>query len=434
MASTLHSRDLAKRDLRPLDPWPYFCFVAVVFLPVNRLLVGLPSTAWTLWVVGVMLLAVLTGVTKRPVAGGVWLAAALFGAIGVVSSSGATINSRGHWMIGAQLLVFMLLSAWAAHGIFRRSPKALRWSAIALLLSQSVSSSAALVQAFGISVGGFAAVDGRSPGFSGHPNILGMVAGVAVVICAYLVITDSGPRATLLSVAFINVGGLIASGSVSSLIAFILGMLVLLVGLRVRLRIPVFIGVVSYGALNLVSQLSESLSTIRTPLDRIRQVTGQSDKISTWDVRQSTFDYAWQGILEDPFLGVGLTDSDGVTFNQTTITHNVLLRSWFQGGLGLGIAFFILYALFAGMLMRSVLQRINALPAAMLTVVASFSLTSAALQQEYYWMLLAGAWALMKTPSRSVFESPSRSEFESSSKAKLTAEVRPSEIRSALRR
>ena len=63
----------------------------------------------------------------------------------------------------------------------------------------------------------------------------------------------------------------------------------------------------------------------------------------------------------------------------------------------MGLAFGLLYAMFALMIIMAIFRGTNALPAALMTVVVAFSLTSAALHQEYYWMLLAGTWALVET-------------------------------------
>lgn len=408
----------------PRDPWPVLCFLAVVVLPINRLLEGRAGLIWTGLVFGIILLALLSKVARRPAGGIAWMIAAVVAPIGLYSSSLFAKIPERHWLIGLQILIFMAFSAWAARGIFLRSPNAAKASLVALMLSQTASSLAAVGQALGRPIAGVVAVDGRSAGLAGHPNILGMVGGVVIILCIHLLITKRGPRGILFAVAILNAVGIVASGSISSLIAFGLGALVLLSAARVRLRIPFLLAVISCSLLYAVAKVSESFSTVRTPLDRILQVTGQSKKISTWDVRQSTYEFAWQGIQRDPIYGVGLDDAAAASFNQTTVTHNVLLRAWFQGGFGLGLAFIVLYIAFVGMILAAILNGVNALAAGMLTVVVSFSMTSAALQQEYFWMLIAGAWALVesrKGPSKvaapySLLPSTSRGQRDASTK------------------
>ena len=133
----------------------------------------------------------------------------------------------------------------------------------------------------------------------------------------------------------------------------------------------------------------------RGPLERIRQVTGQTSQLSTWDLRQNTWDYAWEQIQRDPFYGAGLDNAAGATFDYVTLTHNFLLRGWFQGGLFAGAAFVLITAVCLWAIARALLQGRDAASAGVLAVILGFSMTSAALQQGYFWLLLLGAWAII---------------------------------------
>lgn len=370
--------------------WPILCFASVVVMPINGILVGAASLVWTLLVAGTVFVGAIFA-ARRPIAGDLSLIA---GALVLVSTIAiwSTGDAFTHWRVGLQLSIYMAFMPWTLRGIFERSPAAL-WATIAgFLLGQSVSASAAVVQVMGVSVAGFGLVNGRAQGLAGNPNVLGLVSGVAAVVCAYLVLRSLGPRKLLVLTGLLNGAALIACGSISALIASVLGVLVLLAALRVPIRTPLLIAALGALVVWLLGRVGSG-SEVHTPLDRVRQVTGQTDRVATWLERQDSYQAALERIIVSPFAGQGLDDASG-QLPGLMLTHNVLLRGWYQGGIGIGVAFLLVYGVLAFIILRAILRATDAIPAAILTVVVAFSLTSAALHQEYFWMLLSAAWAL----------------------------------------
>src|SRR5690606_19372353 len=139
-----------------------------------------------------------------------------------------------------------------------------------------------------------------------------------------------------------NLGGLLSSGSLSSLLACICGTSVSLAAARVPARkilgVMVLLGLAFFVAVELGGQAQD----FRSPLERVAQTTGQTQEVATVGVRLETYRHAFQQISSDPFFGSGLDDLSGAD-RSGTLTHSILLRSWFQGGVSLMMAILLIY-------------------------------------------------------------------------------------------
>lgn len=374
---------------------PVVPLVAVIFLflPFSEALPAAASAAWTLLVFGLLAACLVFGKLRRPVGKWVWFVAAYLAVVGVVTSTANADSIQAHIIIGVQIVAFLSLAPYALR--YLATVEGLPAKAVtAFLVGQTISAGAAIGQAAGIASFG-KLINGRATGFAGHPNIVGVLSSVAAVILIHLMF-KTGKRKLLLTVALVvNIGALVASGSVSSLIACGVGVVVYMIAARVSWRVPLLLAggvvVVLWG----LAQLDSS-GVLRNPIERIAQVTGQTGAISTLDIRQYTYAFAWEGIQSDPLFGRGLDDKSGATFDMFTLTHNVLLRAWFQGGLAMGFAFAIVYVVLAFLIIRAIVKGVDSAPAGVLAVIIGFSLTSAALQQGYFWMLIFGALALVQ--------------------------------------
>lgn len=377
---------------------------AVVFalLPVSEFLPGNIGTLWLAATFALLLGTVfLFKVRTAPRFPSAWLSATCFAALGVVTASEAAIRPENHFSMGVQILFFMAIGPFAMSSLLQSSRPAGGAIAGGFLLGQSVSAGAAVFQAAGGTVFGAALLNGRASGLAGHQNILGVLSGAAFILALHIMMRRRG-KLMLLLVMALNLAGLLLSGSISALIATVAGTVVLLIAARVKARVPVFIGLLGTGAVGLASNLAEDSELVRGPMDRIKQVTGQTSETATWDIRQNTYQFAWERIQRDPLFGRGLDDASGLTFDHVTLTHNLLLRSWMQGGLGMGAAFAIIYVIACIVVVRAVLKSGNALAAGLLVVMLGFALTSAALQQGYFWLAVLAAWALIEPPHRNV--------------------------------
>lgn len=373
-----------------------YAAVAAVFflLPFSEALDGMPALAWTGAVLAGLACVVVLGKGRSPVWPGLWIVASFLVLVGIVGSSANADSFRGHVLIGAQVLLFITFGPFALRRL-AGIPGVLKAAVGAFLLAQSISSVAGIVQASGTAVLGYKTANGRSLGLASHPNILGVLASVAMVIFLYLLFKTQVRKLPLLIGLGANIGGLLVSGSISSLSACVIGVLVFMFAARVSFKVIATLVVVGGAGLWGVTVLAAS-GLLRGPAQRIAQVTGQTSDVSTLDIRQNTYSFAWDYIQQDPFFGRGLDSSSGATFDGITLAHNILLRAWFQGGFGLGLAFALIYAAVAAMIIRSLVRGVNAAPAGVLAVLIGFSMTSAALQQGYFWLLLLGAWALIE--------------------------------------
>nr|WP_174180700.1 O-antigen ligase family protein [Pseudarthrobacter oxydans] len=372
--------------------------VVVIFflLPFSEAMPAWASAAWTSLVFAMILGCAAAGRGRKPVGYILWILAAYLAVIGVVTSSGAADSMRGHLIIGVQVLIFIAVAPFVARWL--AEVDGLSGKAVgAFLIGQSVSATAGLAQAAGVTTLGFKAVNGRASGLASHPNILGLLAGVAVVIFLYLLFKTERRNLPLLTGLVLNIGALFASGSVSALIACGVGVILFMLAARISLRVPLLLAIVATAALWLMDQLDRA-GLIRSPARRFAQVTGQTSDKSTLDIRQNTYAYAWEGIRADPIFGRGLDSASGATYDHITLTHNLLLRTWFQGGLGLGLAAMLIVAAIASVIVLAVVRRRDAATVGVLAVLIGFSMTSAALQQGYFWLLLLGAWGLLSQP------------------------------------
>jgi len=225
-----------------------------------------------------------------------------------------------------------------------------------------------------------------------------MFSGLALI----LLVDEMHRRRSLALVvmAAINAGGMLASGSLSATIAFGGGLAVFLIARRVRLRTVVGLLMAAALALTLTAQLAAVSDHFKTPGDRFLQVTGQAGRIGTAGTRLETIEYAWQKVKLKPLTGWGLDDSSGATFDRLTLTHNLLIRAWYQGGLAAFLAFALLFVASLVIIGRAVMRRQTPVVAAVLTVLWGFALTAATFQQGYFWLPLLGAWAFLDRPTR----------------------------------
>ncbi|WP_146070851.1 O-antigen ligase [Arthrobacter sp. B1805] len=370
----------------------------VLVLPFSQALPGTVRLVWNVAIFVLFLICLLTWKVRRPIGGGWWAAVSGLVIISVVSSSGSAESLTAHIFIGAQIWFFVTLGPFVIRYLASLDGGA-RLLGIAFLIGQSISSSAAIAQTSGISTFNQAVLLGRATGLAGHPNVLGLLAGMTVLILTAAVVGRSGRKLVLVILLLVNVTALIACGSVSSMIATLVGILVLLVSRRVPLKGPVLLSAAAAAALWILSTVAPE-GLLRGPLERIRQVTGQTSNVSTLDVREQTVQYAWEGIQRDPWFGRGLDHLSGLTGDQRTVTHSVMFRTWFQGGLALGLAYATIAVLILWITLRAIRRGRDALAAALLSMTASFSLTSAALEQAYYWVPILVALSLVD-PTRS---------------------------------
>lgn len=374
--------------------WTLLAVVALG-LPVSRWLPEPVGGAWLLASLTLAALPVLAMWGGRPRWPLLWPVMAGLIGIAALAAWPHADDPRAHWLVAAQVALWVGIAPFSLTGLATRLPGAVRFSIGAFVLGQSVSAAAAIFQAFGVPTLGISALYGRSSGLAGHPNILGMLCGVSVLLLVAR-LRYSRSRFVWLLIA-LNIAGLLSSGSLSAMAAFAGGLVVYALVLRVRpatvVGAALAIGVVA----NLTASLAAVSDHFKTPEDRFLQVTGQTSLIGTASIRLATIEFASDRIAERPLEGWGLDDASGATFNRETLTHNLLVRSWFQGGAAAFVAFSSLFLAAAVAIWGAILRGEDATPAGVITIVLAFALTAATFQQGYFWLPLLGAWCSLRS-------------------------------------
>ncbi|MBM7388379.1 hypothetical protein JOE37_001373 [Clavibacter michiganensis] len=363
-----------------------------VFAPVYRLL-GPAGGAWTYAALGLIALIVILGRGARPKWPALWIFGGYAALAAGISSSGES-GLVATLPVALQLAVLVGMGPFALRGCVVRDPSFLVKVSITFLAAQTVSALAGLLQLVGQPVLGIPSLFGRSPGLAGHPNILGVMAGAAIVLCAHHLSRARGHRTAVLIALVINVGGLLSSGSISSLIATALGAVFVLSANKVPMKRIIWALLIGATSLILLIQIPAVAQYFRSPADRILQVTGQTDQISTLSIRLQTYAAVFDRILYDPFMGKGLDYESAASYG-TTVVHNIVLRGWYQGGLMLAIAIAAIIVAAALVATRNVRFREHGASTGILVVLLSYALTAAFFEQAYYWLPVLVAWVAM---------------------------------------
>lgn len=369
--------------------------------PVARILPPVPGLMFTVAVAASIAVALIMGRVTQPRSRGVWVVAAVLILASTVITVPRSGDLKSHLLTGMLLTLLVGAGPFVACWMTLHLRELLRHCAIAFVAVQSISSLTALAQSRGISVFGMGAIYGRSSGLSGHPNILGLFSSIALICAVDSLSGERGGRRRVLIAAagLINAGGLVTSGSLSSMVALFFGLVIVLVTRRVSIRVPVF----GTAVLSVVIVVSEGLTgnqsfNYRTPTERFLQVTGQTTQIGTLQIRVRTIEYAWNYIKQHPVFGAGLDDRSGATFDGITLAHNILIRSWFQGGALMAIAMLLVLMAAALGVATSMKRGEAAAGAGVLVTVIAFALTAAFFQQPFYWLPLLACWAALTHP------------------------------------
>ena len=370
--------------------------VLALAIPIYRILPGTVANLWTYGALGLVMAVLLLGRGGKPKWPGVWMFAGLCALVAGVVSSGASGLAKT-LPIGIQLFILLGLTPFALRGSVLRDARLLTKASMSFTVAQSVSALVGVVQLLGVPVLGYAAVYGRSPGLAGHPNVLGVMGAIAVLLCTHMLAARVPfPHFLLIGALTVNAAGVLTTGSLSSMFACAFGVLFILSSHRIPIRKVV--GILAVGALALWAVLQSPVVAqyFRSPADRFFQVTGQTDDISTLDIRLKTYHVAWERIQIDPFMGKGIDPGQSAAFGNTMV-HNLFLHAWYQGGIALaaGIGAVLLAALI--LVVQALRTRQFALPVAVLITVLSYALTSAFFEQVYYWLPVIAAWASLPT-------------------------------------
>ncbi|MFL0566937.1 O-antigen ligase family protein [Microbacterium sp. 179-I 1D1 NHS] len=387
---------LASRFLRQIATATWS--VVALGIPLYRILPPEMARAWSGLIALLIVATILLGLGQRPKWWGIWAFAGYASIVAGITSSGAS-GPAATLSIGAQLLLILGMAPFAIRGTIARAPEALRVATVTFLIAQTVSSSAGVMQILGVSTLDQVQANGRSPGLAGHPNVLGLMSTIAIIVCIAIVLRR-GRKSFLAWIALAaNTLGLVSTGSLSSMLPCLIAVAVLLLANGIGpTRLLVTAGL-SAAAVTFAISLPPISDAMRDPLSRILQVTGQTNEISTLEIRRQTYDSAWEYIQIDPLLGKGLDVESAAAIDLGTVVHSLPLRAWYQGGIVLAAAVAALVVASFVLVVRALVRKQDATATAVIVMIILYSLTSALFEQAYYWLPLLAAWGTLRRSS-----------------------------------
>lgn len=266
---------------------------------------------------------------------------------------------------------------------------------------QTLSAIVGVLQSFGLTPFGFRARGGRINGLAEHPNVLGLMAGLSILVLLSLLWKRIGSRAGVGLLLLLQIYVLVLSGSLSSIIALAVGLIVYIFALPKNYRVLVLVYtifasllIVVVGPVRLIGLLPGYTE------DRLADVLGQSGSgVASAQIRLQTYEFALNYLERDPFVGVGMDSMNQSTVVQDLVVHNYVLRAWFQGGVLLLVAMLLLTAVLVAAAFVGLRTR-DLAPSATIFAMFGFALTSAFYTQSLYWLPLFVSLAFISERER----------------------------------
>lgn len=378
-----------------------FVWITVAgIIPVYRFIAE-SGFAWLPQVIIVLLvLPLLVGRVRALPNTIVWVAsAALILLAGAISGTSSDVAASLRTAVGLAVLVG--IAPFVLNYYFTASRSFSRRIATAFLCVQSISATAALAQVAGLSVLGAEANSGRANGLAGHPNVQGLMCVIALVLVVAMFRSTRGiRRAALVLFSGVNLGALIATGSLSSLLSLGAAAVVLIIVYRAGVR-SILLGTLGLAAtVGLFLAAGFDPGALLAPVNhRIDVVTGESVGVASLGIRQQTYVFAWDYIQSDPLIGVGMDPTNQGTYNGITVVHNYILHAWYQGGLAMFLAIASISILVLARVVRAMVSGKKAPEAAILAAVIVYALGSAFYDQQQYWLPLILAFVASFQPT-----------------------------------
>ena len=327
----------ADRQLRP----PRLVFYAGAGL--IGLLTVRPALAFTVsdWIffgcLGLTTLALLTSPAYRDyrVPAILSIGVGIFAFGGFISSFGAVQASESVAVI-ARVIYLTLVWFWLATTLLR-TRKHVENALILWVGSVAVCCLGAVAQyRYGDVIPNGETAWGRMSGFTPHYNHLGGLVATAFVP-ALMLASESRQRAIRiygLAAIAVFVLGLILSGSVGGMTATLVSTVFWLAIRGVSLRTVVRLGAV--GVVGLALVVGAGGTDAPNPLDRLERVTSAEEAAAgtggSFYTRVEGYQQAWDRIVEQPLIGVGLDLASTQNLIGATLVHNMLLNQLFTAG------------------------------------------------------------------------------------------------------
>lgn len=381
-------------NLLPLARALLYAGLFMVSLLVIR--IGGELTVGDVLLIGAFLFtAVDVALNGRPIkvgTGGVVAFALIF--VGAVLTSFVAANPSGSATVAARVALLAFLLPWAMT-VLLDTPQRLAAGLGFLAAGAATCGAGSIIQLLAGDVIPWSetTTGGRFPGFAVHVSDTGGIVCLAVVYGAGLMFTRGFVRrlAGTLSLG-VGLAGLILSGSVSGMIAAVVGIFALLIWHRLHLGKILALGALMVaGASWAISAMSVQDNAL-TPVERIQQATGLSGgdaSLNTSASRWESIVAGWEGFIQNLFLGVGLEPAAAVTVVDLP-AHNFFVAALYQGGLifTLGLVVVLVQLVLRGL--RSAWRRGLPAAAAAGTVTALvFAMSAPSFFNRYFWLPLA---------------------------------------------
>lgn len=318
-----------------------------------------------------------------PAAGLVTVAASVLTGQGVLPSTSIVAGLRLGAVIG--LLPFVLAFFVARDRSF------VRLALGGFVVVQSLSALAAMAQWGGTTVLGVSARGGRVSGLCVHPNILGLMSALVLVVAVDRALTG-GRKERALAAGLLPLHGaaIVLSGSLSGASAALAGLATIVL---VRRAYVAALGAAVLGAACAAPFIIAGVFNIDPVrdrfVDRIQSVAGVgAESTRTLLTRQLTYDYAIAYLRESPVVGRGFDDVNAGTYNGITVVHNFLLRSWFQGGILFVAVALAVHVAALVVVVAAIRRRTDAIQAATIVAILVYAMSAAFMAQYQYWIPL----------------------------------------------
>jgi len=368
--------------------------VVIALTPIMRFASVTIDSRISLVVLVLAAVSVLAGRVGRPFGGPLWIIAAVLVLIAGVVAGGQS-NALASIRVGIEFAAIIGTVPYVLRHFAMTERNWLRNAVVGFLAVQTISAGAGILQLWlGLDFWGFAANQGRANGLSGHPNVLGIMSTIAFLVLAHILRGSKGRTAFAVILALVvNAGALLATGSLSNMLALATGAAVLLIASRSTIRTILLTTVGAVLLVPLLGVFGVSISSLTDGVEsRIDVVSGQTGSQGSLEIRQQTWMSAWERIQVDPLLGAGLDSTNQAVYG-TTVVHNYLLHYWYQGGMSMLVFAVIITLILVALVGRALIRGREAPQAAVITAIVTFAFTSAFYDQQHYWIPLLVAVA-----------------------------------------
>lgn len=390
-----------------------FTLAGMFLLPAMRFRFGHAfALSDSLFAIGIGFLVFSASPLRAPRASG-WYLGALLMVIGGITASFAAISPYGSLQVAGNAVFALMAWPWLLRNTLTNS----RWrvqAMTAFIGGSTISSLVAIIQVKFHTLGYLPATHGniteaqRAVGLTANvPDLLGAMDAVAIVMVLGLMLFSGSGRFRWRLVALIVMGvAIILTASVSGMICTLFGCLVLLLRGRVRVRTVIAVAVAVFVVYTVgTGLLAKGSGENLNPISRLEQTLSPGSGYGTVSVRQSTWESAWQGIVQSPVWGHGLDAASGAVYYDPYVgvaypTHNLILITWYQGGIlwlfGAAIAVMAAFRRVIGSARRDPLRNIVF---SSMAVVLLFSMQAPELVDRWFWMPMVLALTFGRRPT-----------------------------------